>query len=222
MLDRIVSYWRDTAINGDEFHRDDRELITGMKHALPRGRIPEPWFGVPSKAKIFYLTLNPGHKNDDGSDAEPWRSFCRAMMREAVDYDGFRKAITPAGFRWFKENHGKFADVAFPWICNLRLLAYPSADKASLGKIAGSLDRIPSTKLMKQLVHDELAPRAQKGEILLLVMRSRVAWGFQHVDREYWDNGLFVSQSPRNPSISPTSRVGSKISDFLRSHRVEL
>lgn len=222
MFANLAEFWRETSIAGHQFHPADEPIILGMKHALPAGRIPEPWFGTPSGAKVFYLTFNPGHVVGDGSDAEPWRGFCRAMMREEVDYPSYLRSITPAGLRWFQRNHGAFAGVTFPWICNLRLVPYPSTEKASLGAVGRSLHRLHSVIEMKNFVHRELVPRARDGQILLLAMRAPDAWGFGTPVEDTTDNGLFISRPLRNASISPTSRVGDRIRSFLLSHGVNV
>lgn len=172
LLDDLVAYWKETAENGGAYHRDDAALIEKYKPDLPRGRVPEPWFGVPTKAKVFYLSLNPGHKPDDGSAREPWRSFCRDMMLEHISYERYLSEAPPEAITWFKRNHGGFADHTFPKICNLRLIAYPSSEKSDLKTLGQAPELLPSSRLMLRVVHDYLVPHARRGHILLLVMRS--------------------------------------------------
>ena len=190
-------------------------MIKRHQLSLPEGRIPEPWFGIPSKAKVFYLSLNPGHKPNGQSAQEPWQGFCRDMMLEQVSYKRYLKDAPKEAIAWFQRNHGGFADVTFPHICNLRLIAYPSPEKSNLGTIGQNPQLLPSSRLMMKFVHEELVPQARMKNILLLVMRSPTFWGFHETETDYWDGGLFVSRPLRTNSISPNSRVGPRISTIL-------
>lgn len=211
----LLNFWKDTADNGQRFHPADEPVINQYQPNLPNGRIPEPWFGVPSQAKVFYLSLNPGHKPNDQSAKEPWRGFCQDMMLERVTYARYLDEAPVEAVDWFRRNHGAFCDVTFPHICNLRLIAYPSPEKSDLGTIGNNPEMLPSSRLMMRFVHDVLVPQAKAKEILLLVMRSPIFWGFEKTEQDYWDGGLFISRPLRTNSISPTSRVGVKISSML-------
>ena len=202
-------------MRGSRYHSEDEPVISRFAPSLPLGRMPEPWFGVPSQAKVFYLSLNPSHKPNDGIASETWRRFCQDMMLERVSYSRYLEEASPEAFSSFYRNHGGFSDLTFPAICNLRLIAYPSPEKSDLGRIGTRPDLLPSSRRMMKIVHDDLTPRARRGEILLLVMRSPEFWGFKRTDHDYWDGGLFVSRPLRTNSISPTSRVGDRISQIL-------
>lgn len=215
MLQNLLHFWKETANKGLRFHPDDFPVIKRYELNLPDRRIPEPWFGIPSAAKVFYLTLNPGHKPKDKSTQESWQRFCRDMMLERITYERYLKEAPPEAINWFRRNHGGFADYTFPNICNLRLIAYPSPDKSHLGFIGQNPQLLPSSKLMLKFVHSELLPKAKSGKILLLVMRSPTSWGFEKTDKDYWDGGFFMSRPLRASFISPNSRVGLKIKKFL-------
>ncbi len=215
-LERLVDYWKETSIKGERFHSDDAAIIAREGLHLPDGRLPEPWFGVPSKAKIFYLTSCPGHKEHGHSNKEPWRTFCRDMMRERVSYERYRQEAPPDAVQWFESIHGGFANVTFPWICNLRLIAYPAEGIGDHRDIGRNPRLLPSSQVMMRLVHEHLVPRAKTGEILLLAMQSPVLWGFEKKNN-YWENGFFLSRPGRRRSyITPASCVGSKIEEKLR------
>jgi hypothetical protein len=215
LIQELLNYWESTATGAKRFHSDDALVFDRYQPSLPEGRIPEPWFGVPSKAKVFYLSLNPGHKPNGQGDQEPWRSFCRDMMLERVSYNRYLKEAPTEAVAWFQRNHGGFADVSFPHICNLRLIAYPSPEKYDLGVIGQNPQLLPSSRLMMKFIHDELVPQARANKILLLVMRSPTFWGFEKTETDYRDGGLFVSRPLRTNSISPNSRVGPQISAML-------
>ena len=214
MLHDLLEYWKTTAVAGDTFHPDDRDAIRPYQHNLPEGRIPEPWFGIPSKAKVFYLTPHPGHK-DGQSTKEPWRRFCSDMMLEDVSYDRYLKEAPDEAKDWLRKNHGRFADKdifpkTFPGICNLRLIAYPSTGMPYLGKTGGKPNVLPSSELMMKCVHEKLVPLARANKILLLVMQSLKSWGFEvgNKTENYWDGGFFAPPPVRKRSLSPKSKRG--------------
>lgn len=215
MINELLRFWKVAAETGGQFHPADVATMNKYRPNLPEGRIPEPWFGVPSIAKVFYLSLNPGHKPNDQSAQDPWRGFCRDMMRERVSYERYLDEAPAEAITWFQRNHGGFANVTFPHICNLRLIAYPSPEKSDLGIIGQNPQLLPSSELMMKYVHECLLPLARANKILLLVLRSPTFWGFEKTDVDFWDGGLFVSRPLRTNSISPKSRVGPRISEML-------
>ena len=84
-----------------------------------------------------------------------------------------------------------------------------------------SVNLLPTAKLMKDFVHSSLVPAARDGKCLLLVMRSPSDWGFGSPKADTWDNGLFVSRSLRTASITPNSRVGPAITNWLNQLNLE-
>ena len=194
-------------------------MLSRLRHNLPAGRIPEPWAGRPDGAKIFFLTFNPGHVDVPDAYGPGWRGYAAAMLQgTAPPLD--QMDDNPAGRRWTRRVYGRFTRV-IETFCNLRLVAYPSRDQQALGQITVLYDELPSTRAMKKAVHDELAPRARAGEIMLLVMRSSSQWGFGRVEEDVWDGNLFISRPVRSVSISPGSRVGPRILGYLHARGVE-
>jgi len=178
--------------------------------------IPPPAGLDPSMARIFVLTLNPGHGMDDRDHGEKTHEFFWSMMNCKADYEDYSSSISQDGLNWGRRHYGRFLEHSMSTICNLRLVAYPSPDKAAMGNISADPARIlPTAKLMRDFVHSSLVPAARKGRCLLLVMRSPRDWGFGSPETDSWDNGLFVSRSLRTASITPTSRVGPAIQEWL-------
>jgi DNA-binding transcriptional regulator YhcF (GntR family) len=130
--------------------------------------------------------------------------FFWSMMSCKADYADYSSSISQDGLNWGRRHYGRFLEHSMSTICNLRLVA--SADPARI---------LPTAKLMRDFVHSSLVPAARKGRCLLLVMRSPRDWGFGSPETDSWDNGLFVSRSLRTASITPTSRVGPAIQEWL-------
>ena len=212
--DHLYKFWADVAHDKSQFHGADAPWITSREHKLVPDRAPEPFFGRLDKARVFALTFNPHHP---GGPADlSWKAFCYRMMVGDSDWNSFRAAADSGASTWLSRNAGSFAGRSFDGIANLRLFAYPSHEMSGLGEVRTVLQQLPSVKTMKSLVHDLLVPSAKSGEICLLVMRSSDEWGFKKVMADYIEGGLFISRPLRTASISPGSRVGPLIEQFLR------
>lgn len=215
-IQEIMNTWQNAAKNRLFIHPLDEHALSQSTARFPRRRVPEPWFGNPAMAKIFVLTLNPGHGTDDMDHGEKTHEFFWSMMSCKADYADYSSSISQDGLNWGRRHYGRFLEHSMSTICNLRLVAYPSLDKAAMGNIsADPAGILPTAKLMRDFVHSSLVPAARKGRCLLLVMRSPRDWGFGSPETDSWDNGLFVSRSLRTASITPTSRVGPAIQEWL-------
>ncbi len=199
-------------------HPNDAQLLNSVHHNLQLGRAPEPWFGIPSKAKVFCLTLNPHHDISDGESLGPvWRNFCHDMIQENISYDRFCREAPPSATKKLREYYGDNRHFAFDLICNLRLVAYPSSGKADMRQLSNRLDQLHTTTFIRKFVHSELVPRAKRGEIALLVLRSTKEWGFgkKPISSAVVDGSFIISHAPRSPVITPTSRFACHIKPFL-------
>lgn len=212
----IMNTWQGATENRSFVHPLDERALSQSTARFPRRRVPEPWFGNPALAKIFVLTLNPGHGRNDGDHDARTHEFFWSMMAGKADYADYLSSISQDGLNWGRRHYGAFLEHSMSTICNLRLVAYPSPDKAALGNLsADPAGLLPTAKLMRDFVHGALVPAARQGHCLLLVMRSPRDWGFGSPEADSWDNGLFVSRSLRTASITPTSRVGPAIQEWL-------
>ena len=198
-------------------HPNDAQLLNSVHHNLQLGREPEPWFGIPSKAKVFYLTLNPNHDSTDkGTTESLWQKYCYDMMKGNVSRDRFVQEAPPSATQWLSRAHGKYAHTAFYLICNLRLVAYPSSGKEDMRQLSNRLDQLHTTTFIRKFVHSELVPRAKRGEIALLVLRSAKEWGFVQQEKDVVDGSLIISKpGVRRISVSPGSRFANHIRPFL-------
>lgn len=216
-IQTITDVWKDVSSNRSLVHPSDENALAQSTAKFPHGRVPEPWFGNPSLARIFVLTLNPGHGRADDNHSTATQDFFWSMMGCKADYSDYLSSISQDGLAWGRRHYGSFLERSMSAICNLRLVAYPSPDKAAMGNIsAAPADVLPTAKMMRDFVHSSLAPAARSGHCLLLVMRSPRDWGFGNPEADSWDNGLFVSRSLRTASITPSSRVGSAIQEWLK------
>lgn len=212
----IIECWKGTAESRSWVHPLDEYALSQSTARFPDRRVPEPWFGNPAKARIFTLTLNPGHGANDMNHGTQTHDFFWSMMGCTANYADYSSSISQDGLNWGRRHYGRFLEHSMSTICNLRLVAYPSSDKAAMGNISVDPARfLPTAKLMRDFVHNSIVPAARKGRCLLLVMRSPHDWGFGNPETDSWDNGLFVSRSLRTASITPTSRVGPAIQRWL-------
>lgn len=214
LANELFRFWDSCASQRSRFHPADAPSLASGSHRLPVGRAPEPFFGRPDLARVFFLTFNPHHPGTGSGDSR-WEDFCYRMMVGDATLDSFT-AAAPSGARdWLKKNVGGFADRSFDGIANLRLFAYPSGDKSALGEVRTVIRALPSARLMKSLVHDLLVPSAKDEEICLLVMRSSDEWGFGKHTNDFQQGGLFVSRPLRTASVTPNSRVGPLVEQYL-------
>ena len=212
-----MATWRSVSERKFLVHPFDITALSGVNAKFPKNRVPEPWFGNPRKADIFVLTLNPGHGDGDDDHCARTHDFFWRMIAGNSDFSDYQRSISQAGIRWGTRTYGDFLPYSMSRICNLRLVAYPSPQKADMGKLSDDPTLLPTTRIMLDFVHRLLVPRARSGRCLLLVMRSPTAWGFGCPETDVWQGGLFVSRPLRTASISPRSRVGQAINDRLQS-----
>lgn len=212
----IMDMWRGVAQSKSFAHPLDKHVLSQSTARFPPGRVPEPWFGNPAKASIFILTLNPGHGKNDVNHGVKTHEFFWSMMAGNAGYGDYLSNISKNGLNWGRRNYGDFLEHSMSSICNLRLVAYPSCNKAAMGNVsADPAGLLPTAKRMYDFVHGSLVPAAREGRCLLLVMRSPNDWGFRRPEADSWDNGLFISRPLRSASITPTSRVGPAIQEWL-------
>lgn len=216
-IEDLVRFWQPVARTRSRFHPSDEGLLSAVAERLAPGRAPEPFFGNLHAGRVFFLTFNPGHRDDPAENEEAWRNFCFDMMAGDMEQDRFEASASPASQAWLNHNLGAFAERSFSGLVNLRLFPYASREIGNLARFTHGAEELPSVRLMRSVVHDYLVPKARKGDIALLVMRSSHAWGFGRVEKDTRDGELFVSRPLRSTRITPGSRVGPLIRDVLQS-----
>ncbi len=181
--------------------------------------LPVPFMGCLDRAEIFILLLNPGFGfGSYEEDADPEKAeMLRRSVRQELDGVEFPfVSLNPqfswtAGFRWWE---GKLRSVirahaaerqsnylaslqAFASrLACIELVAYRSAQFGG-GSIA---QKLPSCRAARQFVESVLLPRAQKGEIKLIVTRQVRQWGLNSGDHVVLYEGGLTRGAPLGPT----------------------
>jgi hypothetical protein len=169
-----ISFWR--RLGEHHVHPEDRSFIAGPN--FETSILPQPWVGPLLGADIFVLQLNPGL---DGAEVEYEQS--RADFRDALKANLHGQAanvfLDPLfrdhpGTAWVRRILGANAGAdAATRICMIELVPYHSRSGGVARAVAS---RLPSTAMMREWVHSQLAPRARRGEVVLIVQRAARAW----------------------------------------------
>lgn len=174
------------------------ELWARRSDVVHLGLLPAPYGGVLERASVFLLMLNPGFSPLDvfGEHRVPeYRAALEDGLRQnrAGRRRGFR-ALDPA-FAWsggFRYWYGKLRKVvealaARTGLSQVEALALVRRELAVIqlfpyhsqrfGVPARILRRLRSVQLAHEHVHEQVLPRAGRGEVTVLVMRQAKAWG---------------------------------------------
>jgi hypothetical protein len=191
------------------------------------GLIPIPYLGNLKTAKIFILMANPGLGAADYKGEFEDAGFRQAMINNLRQekFDEYPFVSLNPQFSWhggFEYWEGKFTsiinrlvengnatyDQALKLLSNniacLELISYHS--KSNLG-----ITNLESTISIKDYVHQDLKPRAQKGEIEIIVTRKTAGWGLEcdtHIT-------VYPTNQARTASLSIGSNGGKRIFDVL-------
>ncbi len=190
---------------------------TGDKR-LHFGRIPTPYLGDLRNAKVYILTLNPGHQPIDY-----WWDFQRPDFREAMKRN--LKQIQPVKFDFLNPEFAghpgskywkkKFKDVidgltsetvtphaAQAKIASatavIQLVPYPSVKGDGVAELS---DRLESTLLAKMFVKKHVLKKVRNREAIAVVLRQRWRWNAALDPRIGPKKGIFRNQNPRNAHL---------------------
>lgn len=187
--------------------------------------LPVPYLGDLSKADIFILLLNPGFSisNYDSMQSPLYRTLStRSIRQEFKDIEFPMISLDPmlastAGFVWW---HGKFAEL-ISRISEARHISYLNALKQLANRVAAIelvpyrsksfsasklINKLPSTIAARRYVHEELVPRARRGEITLIVTRKAKDWGVLAPEAI-----IYYKTEARSAHLTPGSRGGKAI-----------
>jgi hypothetical protein len=168
-------------------------------------------------ADVYLLFLNPGVR------ATPaWERAQRdheAVLRENLSGQARNYLFTPGyrgddgGADWLlpRLNGVGSEEEMATRLAVLQIVAYRSrtfTDDHMVGALA-------SSRAMLAAVHEDLLPRARRGEILIACMRSATKWGFR---RETTVPGVLVGRG-RGGHATDKTNVGQAIRDFLAGNR---
>lgn len=194
------------------------------------GLLPVPYVGDIQQASIFILTLNPSLEPLDyfGGERVPElrEAIVQNLRQEDLDSEFPFFALNPR-FSWdgsFRYWEGKLHEIVqkirevkglgygealshmAKSICCLQLVPYYSRVFGNERLLSG----LASTKLITRYVQEELAPRAKKKQVLLIVVRQKTSWGVNEQDAV-----VYKGNESRGASLSLKSRGGKAIARWL-------
>ena len=199
---------------------------------LPDGRfhvglMPLPYLGNPEEADIFLLMMNPSFSYCDYVDEKlpEYRSLLfKNIHQRAVRGFPFLDPLNSrysGGEYWlprFTELARCLESKAGSFKKALKLLANRVAilelvpyRASSLGLPPKAIDSLESLGLMRAFAHQNLAPRAVRGEVLVIVTRKVDAWGLEPSDNLI----LYKGGETRGGRVSLGTRGGKAILSFL-------
>lgn len=221
----VLHHSWDNFVGQEEFgHRDNR---------LHLSLLPQPFFGDVARARVVILTLNPGLHPIDY-----YAEFCVREYKQAA-LDSLRRQFNPKyPFIWFDPRfswhsgfsywHGRFAGLVNKFavdlgirrakalsffaksVATLELLPYHSK---SFGLPRRIMNKLPSVRLARSFVSDVLEPRAQSGEVQLVVTRKAKLWGLSENRKTI----VYKGSESRGAYLTPQSRGGKAILKQLKA-----
>lgn len=221
----LLAFWQALAAN--EFvHPADAQVLRARKHALKTEHLPVPWWGALTAARAFLLFLNPGF--DPATDLESAKDPVMVALRrrrlagERVEREvmAHHRGRASAFEAWFdrKLRGVCTADAIVNDLCVLNLVAY----KSTTFRDHKLIDLLPSSKLIRRVVTDELAPRARAGELMLVVVRQARQWGFSVTEQSDTLRVLDPKSEARGGYLTEKTEHGKLLRAFLarpRAHR---
>ena len=195
------------------------------------GLLPKPFAGDLMAASIVVLLLNPGMGPSDYYGEYQVASYRKALLQNlSGNHSGGRNIFLDPAFAWhggFSYWHAKFQQIVgeladFLDIARTESLAILAAQVAILEFIPyhSTVSKVPlritkqlrSPMLAKQFVHDVLAPKAKKGEVLIIVTRYAKHWDLPESENVI----IYSSSEARAAHLTPNSRGGAAILAMLK------
>lgn len=224
-----VSSWPDQAVVHESFASYCSDASFGLQdERLHVGLVPIPYIGSLASADVFLLMLNPGLSPVDYFAEEHFPEYRELLLdnlhqRLRAGFPFLDPALSwhSGGEYWlsrFRElaialrpQAGSFKDALrflAKHVACLELVPYHSPQFGLPSKLVESLE---SVRLMLDYVQMNLAPRAARGEVLLVVTRQIKRWGLE----ESTNVVLYRQAESRGGHISPATRGGKAILRFL-------
>jgi hypothetical protein len=212
----------------DSYCRDDQ--FGTLDARLHVGLLPLPYVGDLTTADIFILLANPGLSHADYWAEEHVPAYRHRLLNnlsqaEADPFLFLDPALSwhPGGQYWlsrFQDLAGSLQsdrisfrdslDLMRKHVACLELVPYHSTGFRLPGRLVDSLE---SVRLMIDFVNHDLAPRALRGEVLLVVTRQVFRWG---IDASCANIVRYGPGQARSASISPATDGGKAILRFLK------
>jgi hypothetical protein len=214
-MQRLVDFWN--PLRDDSFvHPDDAFILDRCRHGFWLNEVPVPWTGPILTAMVFLLYLNPGLENKPEwlSGQERHRPLVRANLSGCEPNYMYHGAYrqTDGGARWLSKRLRGVADEESIQsnIAVLELVPYRSQTFSDWAMIPA----LASSRLMVDVVHKTLLPRACAGEILIVCARAATAWGLSNtLDIP---NVLVANSNNRAGLLTENTKPGQRIRSFLQ------
>ncbi len=195
------------------------------------GLTPIPYIGDLARADIFLLMLNPGLHPGDYFAEERFPKY-RGLLFDSLHQKRVKRfpflepelSWHPGGGYWLGKLGGvaqalqsevgsfkKALRLLAAHIATLELVPYHSPQFGLTARVVDSLD---SVRLMLEFVHENLAPRAARGEVLLIATRQVKRWGLKERSKNVV---LYDPSQSRAGHLTPGSPGGKAILSFLRA-----
>jgi len=213
----LLAFWKRLPADAN-IHPSDAPLLASRRHRLLTDYVPGPWYGAIRRARVFILTLNPGFV--PGVDDVHYRDaeFADLMRRRARGYDVERnlyicnERLRTKGHDWFNARLRGVATAAdlSTKFCVLNLVAYRSREF----KDRALIDILPSCRLVRDVVRDDILVRARAGKAMLVATRSLRGWGLDG-ERQTETVRLFRGGETRGAYMSLNTTHGQAIINFL-------
>ena len=183
--------------------------------------LPVPYVGDLERADIFVLMLNPGFSQREYMvearpeiDAALRANLAQSHINTApMLYLDALFGDHPGQQYWQKrlKGSGSYKELA-KRLAVLEVFPYHSeADSAR-----SLVEKLPSSQVAREFVHNYLVPKAQRGDILLVVPRAKTQWGVREEDIS---GNIVVHGQGLNASglLTPGTPGGQSIINWLAS-----
>ena len=183
MMD-IFEFWSQIK-RGETVHPADREVfarINPEKHGFQLDCLPASYGGKLKTAPVVFLFSSPGYSAFDLEDAQSEQGK-EYYLRRWTGEEPFRDH--GPGKAWLLSRTKIYApyEIARHYVATLNIGAYHSKDV----KDYASLLALPSSRISLSWAQDVLFPQAERGERIVVCMRSEARWGLE-TDRRYGES----------------------------------
>jgi hypothetical protein len=192
----IFDFWEEAAPT-DTTHPQDRYVLDRVSHGFDLRCLPGPFSGPLRTAPVVLLYLAPGWNQQDVDEAATPEGQARYAKRRG----GYQPLEGPEhhmpGWKWWSSRTRIFG----PWqkvrerIAILEISGYHSKTFTN----EHVLTALPSSRVALDWAQEELFPQAEKGERVVICMRSPHYWGLGK--RSRYGKSLFVPEVTRGGHI---------------------
>lgn len=215
----LLQFWSRRAPTAPYAHPADLPALLARQGEIARYGIaldllPQPWVGPILRAKAFVLQLNPGLSGSEHEIEREDRDFRDALVRNLNGQEPNifldPRFTRHPGRAWVEQRLRGVASL--PVLCQslaqLELFPYHSKSfSAAPARLRRALLELPSVHAIRRAVHEDLLPRAARGEITIVVMRSAREWGLRDMS-EHSDLVVYRGGEPRAGYCTPRTRGG--------------